>query len=108
MSDFIKKSQFIIFLNAWILCYVFIVNPALAKEDYVPNLSDAQYYFLIDADSKEVLLSRNADTRMAPSSMTKLMTALVVFDQIKKGKISLNNQCLIGKDAWRKSGQSGA
>jgi D-alanyl-D-alanine carboxypeptidase (penicillin-binding protein 5/6) len=43
---------------------------------------------------------------MAPSSMTKLMTALVVFDQVKKGKISLNNQCLIGKDAWRKSGSS--
>jgi len=106
MSDFIKKSQFIIFLNAWIFCCVFIVNSVIAKEDYMPNLSDAQYYFLIDADSKEVLLSRNADTRMAPSSMTKLMTALVVFDQIKKGKISLNNQCLIGKDAWRKSGSS--
>jgi D-alanyl-D-alanine carboxypeptidase (penicillin-binding protein 5/6) len=106
MSDFIKKSQFIIFLKTWIFCCVFIVNSALAKEDYTPNLSDAQYYFLIDADSKEVLLSKNADTRMAPSSMTKLMTALVVFDQIKKGKISLNNQCLIGKDAWRKSGSS--
>lgn len=38
--------------------------------------------------------------------MTKIMTAYVVFDQIRKGKISLNNQCLIGKDAWRKSGSS--
>ncbi len=44
--------------------------------------------------------------RIAPSSMTKLMTAYVVFDQIKKGRISFDNQCLIGKDAWRKSGSS--
>ena len=106
MIDFNRKSQSIIFLSACIFCCLFIVNSVLAKEDYLPNLSDAQYYFLIDADSKEVLLSKNADVRMAPSSMTKLMTALVVFDQVKKGKVSLNNQCLIGKDAWRKSGSS--
>lgn len=69
-------------------------------------LREAQFYFLIDADTKEVLLSKNADVRIAPSSMTKLMTAYVVFDQIKKGRVSLDNQCLIGKDAWRKSGSS--
>jgi D-alanyl-D-alanine carboxypeptidase (penicillin-binding protein 5/6) len=104
MLDFVKKSQFILFLT--IIIIVSFANPIQAKEDFAPNLNDAQFYFLIDADSKEILLSKNADTRMAPSSMTKLMTALVVFDQVKKGKISLNNQCLIGKDAWRKSGSS--
>ena len=93
MIDFNRKSQSIIFLSACIFCCLFIVNSVLAKEDYLPNLSDAQYYFLIDADSKEVLLSKNADVRMAPSSMTKLMTALVVFDQVKKGKGSLKHQC---------------
>lgn len=70
------------------------------------NLQEAQFYFLIDADTKEILLSKNADVRIAPSSMTKLMTAYVVFDQIKKGRISFDNQCLIGKDAWHKSGSS--
>ncbi len=104
MLDFVKKSQFILLLA--IIVIVSCANPIQAKEDFAPNLNDAQFYFLIDADSKEILLSKNADTRMAPSSMTKLMTALVVFDQVKKGKISLNNQCLIGKDAWRKSGSS--
>ena len=104
MLDFVKKSQFILLLA--IIVIVSCANPIQAKEEFAPNLNDAQFYFLIDADSKEILLSKNADTRMAPSSMTKLMTALVVFDQVKKGKISLNNQCLIGKDAWRKSGSS--
>ena len=68
--------------------------------------SSPQYYFLIDADTKEVLLSKNADIGAPPSSMTKMMTAYVVFDQIAKGHLSLENQCLIGKDAWRKSGSS--
>lgn len=77
-----------------------------SAQDVRKNLQDAQFYFLIDADTKEVLLSKNADQRIAPSSMTKLMTAYVVFDQIKKGQVSFDNQCLIGKDAWRKSGSS--
>lgn len=78
----------------------------LSSDNLIHKIEESSYYFLIDADSKEILLSRNADLRMAPSSMTKLMTALVVFDQVRKGKVSLDNQCLIGKDAWRKSGSS--
>ncbi len=79
--------------------------PAKA-ENQVQALRDAQFYFLIDGDSKEILLSKNAEARIAPSSMTKLMTAYVVFDQIKKGRVNFDNKCLIGKDAWRKSGSS--
>lgn len=78
-----------------------------AKAEELPkSLREAQFYFLIDADTKEVLLSKNADARIAPSSMTKLMTAYVVFDQVRKGKITFESQCLVGKDAWRKSGSS--
>ena len=84
---------------------LFFALPAKAAE-LTSALREAQFYFLIDADTKEVLLSKNADARIPPSSMTKIMTAYVVFDQIQKGKISLNSQCLIGKDAWRKSGSS--
>lgn len=84
---------------------LFFALPVKAAE-LTSALREAQFYFLIDADTKEVLLSKNADARIPPSSMTKIMTAYVVFDQIQKGKISLNSQCLIGKDAWRKSGSS--
>lgn len=92
-----------------LICLIFLLFSAQAKASKVKaDIYDnsGQYYFLIDADTKEVLLAKNPDVRIPPSSMTKLMTAYVVFDQIKKGKISLNNQCLIGKDAWRKSGSS--
>jgi D-alanyl-D-alanine carboxypeptidase (penicillin-binding protein 5/6) len=51
-------------------------------------------------------MSKNPDLRIDPSSMTKLMTAYVVFSQIKKGRIGFDSQCVIGKDAWHKSGTS--
>jgi D-alanyl-D-alanine carboxypeptidase (penicillin-binding protein 5/6) len=85
----------------------FLLFSSSAKSlEVAQTLQEVQFYFLIDADTKEVLLSKNADVRISPSSMTKMMTAYVVFDQIKKGRVSLTNQCLIGKDAWRKSGSS--
>ncbi len=90
-----------------LICLVlFAVSSQLNAAELDQSLQDAQFYFLIDADTKEVLLAKNPDVRIPPSSMTKMMTAYVVFDQVQKGHISLNNQCLIGKDAWRKSGSS--
>ncbi len=89
---------------------IFVVvfsQPSFAQIPPIPRqIQEAQFYFLIDADTKEILLAKNQDVRIAPSSMTKLMTAYVVFDQVQKGNVSLTNQCLIGKDAWRKSGSS--
>ena len=70
------------------------------------ELDEARYYFLVDLDTKEVLLSKNADKPVAPSSMTKLMTAYVVFDQVSKGSIKLEQQCFVGKNAWGKTGSS--
>ena len=70
------------------------------------ELKKVSHLFLIDQDSGEVLFEKNADEIVAPSSMTKLMTAYVVLDEIKKGRIKLNNQCLIGRDAWRKKGST--
>jgi D-alanyl-D-alanine carboxypeptidase (penicillin-binding protein 5/6) len=96
MKNFVK-----IFLILFSLSAINLPSLLQAK-----NLPEAQYYFLMEADTKEVLASRNADARIPPSSMTKVMTAFVVFDQIKKGKVKLESQCLIGKDAWRKSGST--
>ena len=82
-----------------------IVITSNAFADY-NHLKNHNYLLLIDKDTKEILLEKNSHTRIAPSSMTKLMTAYVVFDQIKSGNIRLNSQCLIGRDAWRKRGST--
>ncbi|MBT8418097.1 MAG: D-alanyl-D-alanine carboxypeptidase [Silicimonas sp.] len=54
---------------------------------------------VIDARSGEVLHSRNADTRLHPASLTKMMTLYVVFDAIERGELSLDTRITISKKA---------
>ena len=54
---------------------------------------------VIDARSGEVLHSRNADTRLHPASLTKMMTLYVAFEAIERGEISLDTQVRISKKA---------
>lgn len=67
----------------------------------MPIVANAAPYaaMVIDARSGEVLHSRNADTRLHPASLTKMMTLYVVFDAIEKGEISLDTQVLISRKA---------
>lgn len=69
-------------------------------------LKEADFYFLIDPDNDDVLLEKNADVKVVPSSMTKLMTAYVIFDQISKGFLRLDQQCIVSKDAYQKQGST--
>ena len=77
-------------------------NPNLSIIDQ--DLNQIEYFLLLDQTSGEILLEKNSNVPIAPSSMTKLMTAYVVFDQLAQGKISLTNQCLIGRNVTRISG----
>ena len=94
------------FLNQIVVVFILFIlcQKSFAVDNNYPELAKSNYLLLMDQDTKEVLLEKNADTRIAPSSMTKLMTAYVIFDQLKQGKINLANECVIGKNAWKKSG----
>ena len=54
---------------------------------------------VIDARNGKVLHSRNADTRLHPASLTKMMTLYVVFDAVEKGEISLDTRVTISRKA---------
>jgi len=73
---------------------------------YASGNSQEDFYFLQDVNNKEILFQRNADKRIPPSSMTKVMTAYVAFDLASKGLVNLDDQCKISKEAWRKNGSS--
>lgn len=64
--------------------------------------STAQIAYLIDMSSDTVLLDKNSKRAMAPASMTKMMTAYVVFDLIKQGKIDPDDKVQVNPDSWRK------
>jgi D-alanyl-D-alanine carboxypeptidase len=55
--------------------------------------------YVIDARTGEVLHARNADTRLHPASLTKMMTLYIAFDAIKRGEISLDTQVKISQHA---------
>ena len=54
---------------------------------------------VMDARSGEVLHSRNADTRLHPASLTKMMTLYVVFDAVERGEISLDTKVTVSRKA---------
>jgi D-alanyl-D-alanine carboxypeptidase len=54
---------------------------------------------VIDARSGEVLHSRNADTRLHPASLTKMMTLYVVFDAVRRGEVTMDSKFKISKHA---------
>jgi serine-type D-Ala-D-Ala carboxypeptidase (penicillin-binding protein 5/6) len=71
----------------------------------VGNLDTAaKWAIIIDFNSGSTLLDKEADTPMAPSSMTKLMTAYVVYGALKSGKLKLDDELPVSEKAWRMGG----
>ena len=64
----------------------------------------AEYAVIMDFESGEVLFSKNGETPMIPASMTKMMTAHVVFDRLERGEIRLDDTFTVSENAWRKGG----
>lgn len=69
-----------------------------------PPQLDARGYFLVDHHSGRVLAERNADERLEPASLTKLMTAYAVFHALAEGKLKLDDGVTISPRAWRAEG----
>ncbi len=64
----------------------------------------APYAILMDVDSGTVLFEKGADTPTPPSSMAKLMTTEIVFNEIKANRVKLTDEFIISEDAWRRGG----
>ena len=64
----------------------------------------ASHALLMDYDSGTILYQKRADEPIEPASLAKLMTLAVVFDQLKTGRITLDDQFFISEHAWRDGG----
>ncbi|WP_422397236.1 D-alanyl-D-alanine carboxypeptidase family protein [Sphingopyxis kveilinensis] len=75
-----------------------------------PYSTQAPIVMLKDMDSGAILFSRGADKRFAPASMAKVMTAYVMLDLIKKGKLTRETKFSVGEATWKKwnSGTGGS
>ena len=67
-----------------------------------PFDTPAPIAYLIDLSSGAVLLSKDADRRMPPASMAKMMTTNVAFELIDRGDLALNKMCTVRPETWEK------
>ena len=90
----IHMKSFIVLLLA-----LAIASPALAQLPQPPEIA-ARQFLLIDLSSQQVLTERDADAQADPASLTKLMTAYLVFNAIRDGKLALAQKLPVSKRAW--------
>jgi serine-type D-Ala-D-Ala carboxypeptidase (penicillin-binding protein 5/6) len=64
----------------------------------------ARWAYIQDFDTGATLLEKQADDEMPPSSMTKLMTIYLVYDQLKQGRMKLEDELPVTEKAWRMQG----
>lgn len=66
--------------------------------------TDAEYAILVEADTGIVLFEKNADAKMKPASMSKLMTLAVAFRELKAGRLKFDREFTVSEHAWRTGG----
>jgi D-alanyl-D-alanine carboxypeptidase (penicillin-binding protein 5/6) len=77
--------------------------PAAAQMPQAPEIA-ARSYLLLDVTANQVLAEKDADTPIEPASLTKLMTAYLVFDALKSKKIELKQTLPVSERAWKMPG----
>lgn len=85
---------------------LFVCSAVLAVPSVTPTPPKlaSGAWLLEDFNTGRVLAEHNADERMEPASLTKMMTAYVVFAELAEGNINLADQVLISERAWRMEG----
>jgi len=116
---YLWQKLFIIILCLGFTCSVladpaenqtYITIPTPQTSNTVPSLTpaapdiNAKGYVLLDANSGYVIAQKNADQRMPPASLTKLMSLYLAADALKNGQINLDDKTKISKKAWQIGG----
>ncbi|WP_276199638.1 D-alanyl-D-alanine carboxypeptidase family protein [Chelatococcus sp. XZ-Ab1] len=66
--------------------------------------TSADFAILMDARTRGILFAKAPDAPMVPASLVKVMTAAVVFEEIKAGRLSLEDTFAVSENAWRRGG----
>ena len=89
---------------ALLLLLALVQQGTMAAPIPAPPQIAASGHLLVDFDSGLVLAENNPDKRLEPASLTKIMTAYVVFKELQEGNLSLQDQVLVSEKAWKTPG----
>ena len=107
-----RGKEVIKVINQWVRCSVLsivlsssytLAQGAATLMPSPPQLA-ASSYILIDVDSGKIIVESNADERLPPASLTKMMTSYIVSSELVKGNISSDDAVPISVKAWRMGG----
>ncbi len=91
-------------LHALLLAAAASFGLGAAAQVPAPPEVAAPSYLLLDVTSNQMLVQKDIDTAVEPASLTKLMTAYLVFDALKAKKISLDQKLPVSERAWKTPG----
>lgn len=90
------------FLLSFFALFLLTIAPAMAQTAPLETL--AREAIIVDAETGQVLFEKAADERMPTSSMSKTMTVYMIFEALKNGKLTLDQQLPVSEKAWRMQG----
>lgn len=99
----IKKIQKLLLSMVILPLSVSFAGAPVVPNPAAPQIA-AKSYILVDFDSGIPLAEGNADERLPPASITKLMTSYVLFNELASGNVRLDDEVLISERAWRMVG----
>ena len=102
MNPFKKCTLFLFFSLLFINFQVSAESPEVSTPS-APTINAAAY-ILHDYHTGKVLAENNADAKLAPASLTKIMTVYVVFTELSNGHLHLEDMVTISEKAWKTSG----
>lgn len=92
-----------LFLHGAALPSAWAADTRLLPPPPAPDIA-AKSFALMDFQSGQMLQAQNADTRIEPASLTKLMTAYLTFTAVKQGRLKLTQELPVSEKAWRTEG----
>lgn len=84
-----------------LIAFLCLAGGVLAQAEFDTK---AKFAVLMDYESGTVIFQKEADAPLEPASMTKLMTLAVVFNEIRAGRVSLDDEFFVSENAWRTGG----
>ena len=86
-----------------IVTFLLLAGQAAAQAEFDTK---ARFAVLMDNESGTVIYQKQADDQLEPASMAKLMTLAVVFNEIRAGRVTLDDEFFVSEHAWRTGGAS--
>jgi len=92
--------------NMILITAILLSYSAHASSWPTPPTLEAKSWALIDARSGQVIVDHDANIQLPPASLTKMMTLYLIFEDLKLGRLSLNDQLNVSKKAWKIGGST--